>query len=124
MTVLSLEVFGISPSLILPISVHCLAAPSAKAPNPDVDEIVAVFYSFQGVDSAALCSGTVVVDTTSVRKLSSRNSKFKVVSTELDLLNQIVDVVVDLDPDIVVGWEIQAASWGYLHERGREYGMS
>ncbi|KAJ6575123.1 hypothetical protein B0H19DRAFT_1127258 [Mycena capillaripes] len=106
MTLLSLEVF----------------APSAKAPAPELDEIVAAFYSFQDIDST-VSSGTIVVDTSSVRNLGTRNSEINVVSTELDLLNHIVDMVVDLDPDIVIGWEIQSASWGYLSERGRQYGL-
>jgi DNA polymerase zeta len=48
----------------------------------------------------------------------------EVVDTELELLNKIVDVVVDLDPDIITGWEVQAASWGYLNFRGQQYGQS
>ncbi|KAJ7038190.1 hypothetical protein C8F04DRAFT_371528 [Mycena alexandri] len=107
MTILALEVF----------------APSVKAPVPEVDKIAAVFFSFQGVDPSTSCSGTVVVDTPSVRKLISKTNNIDIVRTELDLLNQIVDVVVDLDPDIVVGWEIQAASWGYLTARGWDYGL-
>ncbi|KAF7347826.1 DNA polymerase [Mycena venus] len=106
MTILSLEVF----------------APSVNAPNAEVDEIAAIFYSFQGVDST-LSSTTVVVDTPSIQKLSYRGSDMKIVSAELDLLNHITDVVVDLDPDIIVGWEIQNGSWSYLHERGQQYGL-
>ncbi|KAJ7900356.1 hypothetical protein B0H14DRAFT_3104499 [Mycena olivaceomarginata] len=106
----------------LSTSVHCLTAPSAKAPDAEIDEIVAIFYSFQCGDSA-LCSTTVVVDTPLVRKLTFRNSEVKIVSTELDLLNHVADIVVDLDPDILVGWEIQTASWGYLNARGRQYGV-
>ncbi|KAJ7706169.1 hypothetical protein B0H17DRAFT_1035991 [Mycena rosella] len=93
---------------------------SAQAPSPEFDEIVAAFYSFEGVDSDSCCSGMIIVD---APKPSFRNSKIDIVSTELDLLNQVVDMVVDLDPDIVVGWEIQAASWGYLNGRGHHYGL-
>ncbi|KAJ7783795.1 hypothetical protein DFH07DRAFT_997017, partial [Mycena maculata] len=108
MTLLSLEIF----------------APSPKTPSPEHHEIAAVFYSFQDVDSSTLTSGMVIVAAPSVRKPSSRNIQVDVVSTELALLNQIVDIVVDLDPDILVGWEIQAASWGYLNERGGgQYGL-
>ncbi|KAJ7254103.1 hypothetical protein B0H12DRAFT_1115984 [Mycena haematopus] len=106
MSILSLEVF----------------APSAKTPNPELDEISAIFYSVQ-YDDSALCSTTVVVDTPLVQKLTLRHSEMKIVPTELDLLNHIIDIVVDLDPDIIVGWEIQAASWGYLSERARQYGL-
>lgn len=112
--------------MALPFCAACInfsAAPSPKGPSPEHNEIFAAFYSFQSVDSSALTSGMIIVGTTSVRKPSSRNTQIDVVSTELALLNQIVDIVVDLDPDIVVGWEIQAASWGYLNERGRQYGL-
>ncbi|KAF8216234.1 hypothetical protein K438DRAFT_1901886 [Mycena galopus ATCC 62051] len=82
MTILSLEVF----------------APSAKAPNTELGEIVAIFYSFQSADST-LSSTTVVVE---------QRREMKIVSSELDLLNHITDT---------------AGSWGYLHERGRQYGI-
>jgi len=34
-----------------------------------------------------------------------------------------VDIVFDLDPDIVSGWEVQSSSWGYLTARGQKYGL-
>lgn len=33
-----------------------------------------------------------------------------------------MDIVIELDPDIVVGWEVQTASWGYMSIRGRHFG--
>ena len=51
-----------------------------------------------------------------------RNLKAEFVNSELDLLNRVIDVIVDFDPDIISGWEVQAASWGYLSARGRSYG--
>jgi DNA polymerase zeta len=47
----------------------------------------------------------------------------QVVDTELDLLNTIVDLVLDLDPDVIAGWEVQSSSWGYLGARGQQYGL-
>ncbi|KAJ7092735.1 hypothetical protein C8R44DRAFT_646516 [Mycena epipterygia] len=113
MTVLALEVFVID----------CFPVSSTKAPVQELDEIVAAFYSFQSIETSVFYCGIIIVDAKSTRKPSFRDSKINVVSTELDLLNQIVDIVVELDPDIVVGWEIQAASWGYLNERGHQYGL-
>ena len=40
-------------------------------------------------------------------------------ATELDLLNRMVDIVRDLDPDILTGFEVHNSSWGYLIERAR-----
>ena len=56
----------------------------------------------------------------SQRRLRSVKAEF--VDGELDLLNRVIDVIVDFDPDIISGWEVQAASWGYLGARGRSYG--
>jgi DNA polymerase zeta len=51
-----------------------------------------------------------------------RDADTVIVPSELELLNKIVDMVIDLDPDILVGWEIQSSSWGYLRARFRSYG--
>ncbi|TFY79148.1 hypothetical protein EWM64_g4861 [Hericium alpestre] len=112
MTILSLEVFAPSRGQLLP--------------DPDVDEIVAVFYTFQNTDIAAAASvreGIIAVDCSSFRPQRLRDHHFEIVASELDLLNAVVDMVLDLDPDFVVGWEIQAASWGYLNVRGRHFGL-
>jgi DNA polymerase zeta len=39
--------------------------------------------------------------------------------SELDLINRLVDIVRDFDPDILAGYEVQSASWGYVIERSR-----
>ncbi|KAJ7225506.1 hypothetical protein GGX14DRAFT_639250 [Mycena pura] len=106
MTVMSLEVF----------------APSAKNPVPERDEIVAAFYSFRDVDSA-VSSKMVIVNVPSICNPSFRKSEVELVPNELALLNHIVDAVLELDPDIIIGWEIQTASWGYLNERGQRTEM-
>jgi DNA polymerase elongation subunit (family B) len=122
MTIFALEVFGIDFTFVRSIVLNCVLACSVKAPIHELDEIVAAFYSFEGVDSSTCRSGLVVVDTASMAKSGLGSSEIDIVSNELALLNQVVDIVIDLDPDIVVGWEIQAASWGYLNARGRQYG--
>ncbi|KAI9825156.1 MAG: DNA polymerase zeta [Phylliscum demangeonii] len=40
-------------------------------------------------------------------------------SSELDLINRIVDIVRQQDPDILTGYEVHGGSWGYLIERAR-----
>lgn len=97
-------------------------------PDPDVDEIAAVFWSFQGPNdgralNVACQTGIIVVESKQLHPSRLRDFLVEVVDTELELLNKIVDVVVDLDPDILIGWEIQAASWGYLNSRGQHYGQ-
>ncbi|OBZ79777.1 DNA polymerase zeta catalytic subunit [Grifola frondosa] len=116
MSVLALEVFA--PSRI------------NRVPNANDDEVVAVFYSFQnsefdrsyGSDETFRCStGIIAVEDNNFGRL--RDIKMDTVSSELELLNRLIDIVVDLDPDIVVGWEVQAASWGYLDARAHTYGL-
>jgi len=94
-----------------------------------VDEIVAVFYAYQessdNDDSGdAYQSGVVAVhnDRTDPKRL--RDHPIETVDTELELLNRVTDIIVEFDPDILVGWEIQTASWGYCDTRGKTYGMS
>lgn len=40
---------------------------------------------------------------------------------ELDLINKVADIVVELDPDIIVGWDVEGSSWGYLNLRASHY---
>ena len=43
-------------------------------------------------------------------------------SSERELLTELVHLVRSLDPDIVIGYELQNSSWGYLIERARQFG--
>jgi len=44
--------------------------------------------------------------------------------SELDLINRLVDLVREKDPDILAGYEVQSSSWGYVIERARlHFGM-
>jgi DNA polymerase zeta len=93
-----------------------------------VDEIAAVFWCFQSPNNGRALNevrhtGIIVVENGQLRPSRLRDFLVEVVDTELELLNKIVDVVVDLDPDVITGWEVQAASWGYLNLRGRQYGQ-
>ncbi|KZT65126.1 hypothetical protein DAEQUDRAFT_677323 [Daedalea quercina L-15889] len=116
MSIFSLEVF----------------APSAgdRLPDPDHDEVMAVFYSYQDSaefppednESFTCQNGMIVVENDQVNARRLRDMQFEAVSSELDLLNRLIDVVVDINPDIVSGWEVQAASWGYLSVRANTYG--
>jgi DNA polymerase zeta len=109
------------------------AAPSRPGfvPDPGADEIVAVFYSFQGADDIythggphnMYHTGMVTVENEQLNPSRLHNLRAETVSSELELLNRVADIVVDLDPDIIAGWEIQSASWGYLDARGQHYGL-
>jgi len=39
--------------------------------------------------------------------------------SELELINRLIDVVREFDPDVLCGYEIQSLSWGFIIERAR-----
>ncbi|KAF8640582.1 hypothetical protein AX17_000244 [Amanita inopinata Kibby_2008] len=108
MTVLSLEVF----------------APSQgnKTLDPETDEIAAAFYTFKAYEAGPVQTGMIIVNSDSLNGSRIRSMPFEEVSNELDLLNTMADVVVNLDPDIITGWDVQRNSWGYVDARARQYG--
>jgi DNA polymerase zeta len=89
-----------------------------------------VFYAFDGGESPShdrgytYKVGKVVVENPQVSFGRLRENGADIVANELDLLNKVVDLVIYLDPDILVGWEIQSASWGYLGARFHSFGPS
>lgn len=40
--------------------------------------------------------------------------------SELDLINWLIDLVKGWDPDVLGGWELHNASWGYVTARAQE----
>lgn len=110
MTLLSMEVF----------------APSRgdRLPDANVDEIAAIFYAFGSDDlDSSLLQGILVLESERTNRQRLRGFSMQSFTSELDLINRLIDVVIELDPDIVLGWEVQVASWGYLHARGNYYGF-
>lgn len=85
-------------------------------------EIAAVYYALQESDIDSAQFGCIAVDKPQLDPRQFPNYKLNIVDNELELINQIIDTVMDLDPDIVLGWEIQASSWGYLAARAEQYG--
>ncbi|KAI9063064.1 hypothetical protein FKP32DRAFT_1593035 [Trametes sanguinea] len=110
-----------------------ILAPSRgdHVPDPDEDEAAAIFYALHSSDQEATAndgvftcdSGILAVGSDQLNALRLRNVKAEFVDNELDLINRLIDIVLELDPDILSGWEVQASSWGYLAARGRSYGL-
>ena len=131
MTVLSIEIFG-TPLKSSFCSAHDSdIAPSREnlLPNADIDEIAIAFYAFEDSDdgshfdrTSGCEKGVIAVQSAQLDPRKLRDFSLELVSTELDLINKVIDTVLDLDPDIITGWEIQAASWGYINARARHFG--
>ena len=99
-------------------------------PNPEEDEIACVFWCLQSDDEDLEVNG--VNEGTHVgilalsgngglaRKISQQTTlEVEEESSELDLINRMVDIVRHYDPDILTGYEVHGGSWGYLIERAR-----
>ncbi|KAL4267165.1 DNA polymerase [Pleurotus pulmonarius] len=113
MSILSFEIYALSDG--------------GRQPIPQEDEIAIVFFAFQGDHKAGdvleVKHGIVAVDNEHIQPKRLRGHRIETISSELELLHRIVDIVIDLDPDILCGWEVQVSSWGYLQARGAVYGL-
>ena len=99
-------------------------------PNPEHDEIGCIFWCLhsdeENLEVNGINEGTHVgvLVLSSIGGLASRISQHTVVDveeedSELNLINRMVDIVRDYDPDILAGYEVHGGSWGYIIERAR-----
>ncbi|KAF2032252.1 hypothetical protein EK21DRAFT_61464 [Setomelanomma holmii] len=111
MSIMSLEVHVNSRGLLVP--------------DPAEDEVQCIFYSVQGEENATtdrprlgiLCLSTEDGIVERIAKQVPVDVEYE--EDELDLINRIVDIVRQFDPDILAGYEVHNSSWGYLIERAR-----
>jgi DNA polymerase zeta len=100
-------------------------------PNPEEDEIQCIFWHWKD-DGAAVNtvseilgsakSGILVLSVDGALTGRIRHTVPDEVvqeSSELDLLNRMVEIVRVYDPDVLTGYEVHGSSWGYLIERAR-----
>ena len=80
------------------------------------------------------CSGWILVASpdsllrhheAAIRRQFDRGRQFRaiVVDTEEQLFDALEYLVQAWDPDILVGWEIEMFSWGFLMQRGEKRGF-
>jgi len=46
------------------------------------------------------------------------------VATEQDAFNSLIKLIEQHNPDILLGWEVEALSWGYVFQRTFHLGLS
>lgn len=99
-------------------------------PNPEKDEIACVFWCLQSDDEDLEVNGFNEGTHVGILALSDKGGLARKISqqttveveeesTELDLINRMVDIVRRYDPDILTGYEVHGGSWGYMIERAR-----
>ena len=98
-------------------------------PDPKIDEIQAFFYAIYFDELMSVHSGCFIVETSSdITKFSSskyfNNKKVEILSvaSEQELFNNVVTLVSNLDPDFLIGYEVQLSSWGYFLSRAAVLG--
>ncbi|EOA81418.1 DNA polymerase zeta [Exserohilum turcicum] len=109
---------------IMSLEVH-VNSRGSLVPDPAEDEIQCVFWSVQGEENATtdrprrgiLCFSDE--DGIAMRIAKQVPVEVEYEEDELDLLNRIVDIVRQFDPDILTGYEVHNSSWGYLIQRAR-----
>ncbi|KAF7784324.1 hypothetical protein Agabi119p4_489 [Agaricus bisporus var. burnettii] len=104
------------------LSVEVMAPTHGKnVPNPESDPICIAVYGFQVAGTDDVHTGVIAIQNIQLNPRRIRDFHLEIVDTELDLLNRLSDIVAELDPDILTGWEVQQASWGYLWLRAKHY---
>ncbi|CAG8373414.1 unnamed protein product [Penicillium salamii] len=100
-------------------------------PNPEEDEITCMFWCIQSEDEdVEVNSHLPGVHVGMVYHGEGERPEAKITKTlkmdvehepsELDLINRLVDLVRYHDPDVITGYEVHNASWGYVIERARK----
>ncbi|GKZ81064.1 DNA polymerase zeta [Aspergillus niger] len=115
---------------IMSLEVH-VNTRGVLSPNPEEDEITCVFWCLQSEDEDLDANGTVPGvhvgmisqaedDRPDIKASKALRFDWEHETTELDLINRVVDIVRWHDPDIITGYEVHNSSWGYLIERARK----
>ncbi|KAJ5248289.1 hypothetical protein N7489_002383 [Penicillium chrysogenum] len=100
-------------------------------PNPEEDEITSLFWCIQSEDEDIEVNSHLpgvhvgMVYHGEGGRPEAKISKALTIDvehepTELDLINRLIDIVRYYDPDIITGYEVHNASWGYVIERARK----
>ncbi|CAI7612325.1 unnamed protein product [Penicillium viridicatum] len=99
--------------------------------NPEEDEITSLFWCIQSEDEDLEVNSHLpgvhvgMVYHGEGERPEAKISKALTIDvecepTELDLINRLIDIVQYHDPDIITGYEVHSASWGYVIERARK----
>ncbi|KAL2730715.1 DNA polymerase zeta catalytic subunit isoform X5 [Vespula squamosa] len=119
---------------ILSLEIHILTREDF-IPDPQHDPIEAIFYAIQNdvpisSNVKQMEYGTIVVRSSNKESAGFINSHIPLipnliqyVESEEDLLNNLVTLIRRCDPDILIGWEVEVSSWGYIFQRASHIGF-
>ncbi|EJD74935.1 DNA polymerase [Loa loa] len=103
---------------VMSMEILALSSRGMPVPDPQYDQILGIFYTI----SMNVCVQDEINDVDGIllnmdNGLIGQNDLYTFVSSEVDLFDAFVNVVRRYDPDIVIGYNTQRYSWGYLTER-------
>lgn len=112
---------------------HLATSKGRLLPDPESDPIVGLFYCLQDDQSdlpeypgsPGYHTGVFLLKEAHIdaHRLGITELPVEYFESELDLINEIISRVRIWNPDVLAGWEVHAASWGYLSQRaGHEFG--
>jgi len=90
-------------------------------PDPTINPIACIFWCVQPGGSGKTRSGILATGDGLTEDMFRRfaDIEVSVEPDEMYMMNSLVDIVRDLDPDILTGYEIHSSSWGYVIERAK-----
>ncbi|KAF9185070.1 DNA polymerase zeta [Haplosporangium sp. Z 11] len=112
---------------VLSLEVHCKTRPGLL-PDPKFDPILAVFYCWQTDRDGLVSNGWVPgfrvgmithagAGMTEKLGFGQKGYDIHVAEDECAMMNAVIEYVLELDPDILAGFEVHNLSWGYLVDR-------
>ncbi|XP_011881898.1 PREDICTED: DNA polymerase zeta catalytic subunit [Vollenhovia emeryi] len=103
-------------------------------PDPQYDSIAVLFYAIYNdaptVADERIEHGAIIVNPNSIserlNKIHSASAMCPIlyVAAEQDLFNSLVRLIERHNPDILLGWEVETLSWGYVFQRAFHLGLS
>lgn len=108
---------------IMSLEIHANSR-GTLVPDPNEDAVAAIFWCIGSDDGGSGQSASGILALSDEDGVAARIAKQVSVPVEheqdeLDLINRMVDIVREHDPDILTGFEVHNNSWGYLIERAR-----
>ena len=97
-------------------------------PDPAHDGVQLVSYSIHidadDTDAAPARINGMIVVAPDGHNYSCSDLEKEIVSSEQELLSSLASLVRDHDPDILVGYDVQRMSWGFVLKRASHLGLS
>ncbi|KAM3727658.1 DNA polymerase zeta catalytic subunit [Dirofilaria immitis] len=110
---------------VMSMEILALSSRGMPVPDPQHNQILGIFYTI----STDFCMQDEINNVSGVLlnmndALVGENELYTFVASEIDLLDEFVNIVRRYDPDIVIGYNAQRYSWGYLTERSLVIGRN